>query len=210
MTPIDILSNLIYLAVVFWVLILAYHALDAYSTTNTFCITKETVGKANDSVKTIFVKAKEYVIAQTKQEFGNKECLEEDIPTVGAQIQPEETKYDAPVPAPVIGEANDLQPNIKSEDEIAAEEDYTETLRTMAIGKSMIDKHEEYVKEADIGKVSATSFIEREPVDVIPWIGLRRVDYGAVKVSEGARTVPSTTDASKLPAPVDISKFLKW
>ncbi len=209
MTPLDILYKIIYIAIVLWVVILLYHAFDEYTKTDKLCITGETISKTSETIKSGYKAIKSMY---SKEQF-------EDVPTGGVEPQPyvqtpsytqaPATTYTKPSASPslepvvTIGDAESPQPNIATS---GVSDNFKDALLEMAIDDSMIAQHEKFVQEADFGSNDALYHVEREPVDVIPWVGLRRVNYAAVPVSDGARSIASVAGSEELPK----SMVLKW
>lgn len=202
MLPLELLYYTVYFAAIVWILVFLYHAFDNYTVTHSFRMNSEIVSRTNTTFKNMLGKKKETLV---------------DIPTVGVEPQPYEVKIEAP-PAPVatyvaptyeppkeslvvLDGENAIQPNFSTGSE---KTNFSDALLEMALTDSMREQHEKYVEEADFGSNAPLYAIEVEPVDVVPWVGLRRVNYAAVDVSDAARAIPTTYDLNELPKSVDL------
>jgi hypothetical protein len=68
--------------------------------------------------------------------------------------------------------------------------DYQEAIQRMAVSDDVAQSHKLYAEDPHRTALTASLQSEFEPVDTIPFVGLRRPNYN-VPVGPGARTVPS-------------------
>lgn len=206
MSASDILGSVIAIAVLFWLVILMYWALNDFSTgQKQFCINNDHLEKTNNTIRNLLKKGESKVADSV---INNIE-IQELANSINATLVPATVSIPSVVPASNFN--NKLSPfsnDLVNENVVLNEEDnYSDVLKDMALEKSVIDQHNQYVNDSNRVTNTASYSAERtDSQDVVPWVGLRRVDYGKKLVEATSRTVPSMDDENLLSKPVN----LRW
>lgn len=211
----EILVNVVVFAILAWVAILMYWAIKDYSEgEQKFCINKDHIQKTNKTAFGLFHRGEDAV----KDLYKNMPTPVVNAPLMIKAQEPPLYIPAEPVFMPVVG--GGLAPNsaiatvspfsndLPNQDvELNEDSDYNDTLVNMALEKSVIDQHNQYVNDSNRVTNTASYAAERtDSQDVVPWVGLRRVDYGKHLVDSTSRTVPSVDDEDVLSKPVK----LRW
>ena len=212
----EILVNVVVFAILAWVAILMYWALKDYSSgEKKFCINKDHIQKTNKTAFGLFQKGEGTV----KDLYNSIPATSVNLPLpvqfkdVNTVLAPQEIGVEvAPanvaVPVAFTNKRSPFSNDLPNENVVLDEDtDYSDTLRDMALEKSVIDQHNQYVNDSNRVTNTASYSAERtDSQDVVPWVGLRRVDYGKNLVDSTSRTVPTIDDEDVLSKPVN----LRW
>jgi hypothetical protein len=78
-------------------------------------------------------------------------------------------------------------------------DDYNQTIQYMSLDPEVFTSHVQYDKDMDRTTTGPSAMAERsDPNDVVPWVGIRRIDYD-VPLSSNARVEPSEFPDQPMP-----------
>ncbi len=167
----DLVFNLISVVALVWVCILFYYAVKDYKEDSGVCFSSSTVSKANQ----VFVDGYNKVKQMVKPEaFEEKDLNPHNFDYISGEDRPLYTP--SPSPEPVDEE----------------EENYEDVLVKEWLDESVVSQHLQYLKDSNQTTSGASTQVERsDRQDVVPQMGLRRINYGKNLLSSNALTVPS-------------------
>lgn len=183
----NLIANLVYLAIVAWVLVFIYHV---GREGGPICLTQEAVTKTNDTFVDLFNKVK------TKSTLTSSPVDHWEQGPPSREVNPGSIPKGQEIEMPV------------EEDE---EEDTTvqDAIVELGIGKDAQKRHLEYAQEfeKEFGARNVAFQVEREPVDIINWVGLRRPNYSAVMPDDSARDRLPGVTSEQLPKENKLYQF---
>lgn len=168
----DLVFNLISVAALAWVCILFYFALEEYKGGNSFCFSSDNVDKTNQVFIDGYNKVKSLV---SPEPFEERELNPHDFDYMSG----EERQLHTAMPSDTPGASTD-------------EGNYEDELVKEWLDESVVSQHLQYLKDSNQSTSGASSQVERsDRQDVVPQMGLRRINYGKNLLSPNAVTVPS-------------------
>lgn len=172
MGVIEFVFNVASLAILVWICILFYYAIEDYQGGNSFCFSKENVDKTNGVFSYAYNKVKS---------MASPEPFEE------RELNPHMFDYTS-------GELPNSNLSLPAETEEVeeSEEDYNQQLVNDWLDNSVVSQHLQYLKESNQATSGASVQVERsDRQDIVPQMGLRRINYGKNLLTKNALTVPS-------------------
>lgn len=167
----DLVFNLISVAALIWVCILFYFALEDYKGGNSFCFSSDNVNRTNQVFVDGYNKAKSMV---SPEPFEERDLNPHEFDYMTGEERPLYTPMSSDVPAGE-GEGN-----------------YEDDLVKEWLDESVVSQHLQYLKDSNQSTSGASTQVERsDRQDVVPQMGLRRINYGKNLLSPNAVTVPS-------------------